>query len=301
VAAYVGIAQIAGYWVTAGVYLAFALVAWSLLSMRRRAFIVVRLVSGTIGLAAIWFLVVDWSWYVDYCPDCLSVRHIVQYRILGYPVHCMVDKSPTIIEQVLADMGAPCHHDRMQHWHKHRWWGLLFCGWPCWNGILSLAGDDDLYTQELSARLRERGRTDPAFAAELHRRVVGLHDYDFFWDAFMVDELASQWVDAASTREALSWLKGSSGIDDRSVNQQLTTDDSIKMVEAAYKAGATEVLAVGIQDYCNCSKEQAGMLLVKLPREELSRQHLLAWVDQHDPDSVTPRQDFGQSYVRFFP
>ena len=302
VAVYLGISQSAGYWVTAAIFFAITLTAWSLLSERRRAFIYLRIAVGTVSLAAIWFLAVDWSCFVEQCPDCLSDRYIDQYRILGYPVHTRVDEASTIVDKVLADLGAPCYHDKMDRWQMQRWWGLHCCGWPCWNGTLSLSGDDDdLYTQELSARLRERGRMNPAYASELRRRVVELHDYDYFWDAFMVDELALQWADAASTCDALSWLKDQSSTSIRTVNERLTTDESIEMIEAAYEAGATSVLAIEIQCDRNSPKEQVGALLVRLPSDTIIRKDVLAWVDQHDSDRAIARKDYGQSYVRFFP
>jgi hypothetical protein len=300
VALYFRIAQSAGYWVTSAIYAALALVAWTLLSKRGRAFIFVRLASGIVGIAAIWFLAVDWSWFVDHCPDCGVQLDVTQYRILGYPVYTRTYECPTIVELALVDLGVPCLHDKMERGYKHRWWGLLICGWPCWNGISGLY-DGDQYTQELSARIRERGRKNPKLAAELHHRVVELHDYIYFWEAFMVDELAPQWVEATSTHEAFTWLKHSSAPNERLVNNLKTTEASIDMIKSAYDAGASEVLAIEIEDSGDSTQHEAGALLIKLPNESRSRRSVLVWVDQHDETPETPRIDYGQTYVHFCP
>lgn len=298
---YFGIAQSAGYWTTAGIFLATALVAWSLLSKRRRAFIFIRLAVGSVGLAAIWFLAVDWSWFVEDCPDCLIRRDVVQYRVLGYCVYEKIDATSTILERALTDLGTPCLHERLERWQKHRWWGLLVCGLPCWNGIDGLSAADDRYTPELSARVRARGEQDPKLAAELHRRIVKLHDYNFFWDAFMTDELAPRWLEAPSTHEALSWLKTASDPDSRSVSFSRTTDESIQLIKSVYEAGAIDILAIEIGEPGNSSREVAGGLLVKLPQDETSRRNVLARVNQCDEDRKYPCRDYGQAYVHFLP
>jgi hypothetical protein len=299
--AYIAVAQSAGYWVTAGISVALALVVWSLFSKRRRAFIFIRLAVVSFGLTAIWFLAVDWSWFVEDCPDCLIRRDIAQYRVLGYSVYEKIDATSTILERALTDLGTPCLHDNLEHWHKHRWWGLLVCGVPCWNGIDGLSAADDRYTPELSARVRTRGLQDPKLAAELHHRVVELHDYIYFWEAFMVDEMAPQWVEATSTHEALTWLKHSSAPNERLVNNLKSTEASIDLIKSAYDAGASEVLAIEIEGSGDSTKHEAGALLIKLPNDSRSRRSVLVWVDEHDETPETPRIDYGQTYVRFCP
>jgi hypothetical protein len=138
-------------------------------------------------------------------------------------------------------------------------------------------------------------------AAELHRRVVELRDYEYFWDAFMFDELAKQWVEDPATHEALTWLKSSPTAEGRTLDMLKTADDSVKMIESLYEAGAMEVRVIEIDDYGGNGDLAAGSLLIKLPGDAATRRTVLAWVDRHDDDRETPRADHGQAYVHFYP
>src|SRR5687767_2337353 len=110
--------------------------------MRKR-----RAIVGGLGivvtLIVAWFCVVDLSWFVESCPDCGSDWDSIQYRILRIPIS--EDRRPNtmMLELVCADLGVPCMHPNLRRRHKHRWWGLCICAFPCHNGIDGMAGDAD--------------------------------------------------------------------------------------------------------------------------------------------------------------
>jgi hypothetical protein len=76
----------AGYWITAGLGLAFGLTVWAIRAKRRGFFVVIRFATVVLGVATIWFLGVDESEFVEGCPDCNSRTFIRQYRLCGAPI-----------------------------------------------------------------------------------------------------------------------------------------------------------------------------------------------------------------------
>lgn len=88
-----------------------------------------------------------------------------------------------MLELVCADLGVPCTHPNKTRWHKHRWWGLCICAYPCHNGIIGLAGDANDYDEAMSARVKSLAKENPKLAEEFHQRVLIQHDYEY-WHAF---------------------------------------------------------------------------------------------------------------------
>lgn len=180
-ALYLGMAQTAGYAVAAGIVVAISVVIWAVAWRRRRAFLYSRIGAAVFSLVAIWFLAVDWSWFVADCPDCRHGRDIAQYRVLGIRVHTQVQTWPTMAQLILEDIGAPCEHANCEPWHKYRCWGLVLPACPHINGIVRLTDDPDDYTDDFAAKVRRLGAENPQLAAELHDLVVRNHDYQTFW------------------------------------------------------------------------------------------------------------------------
>jgi hypothetical protein len=174
----------AGLWTAIGTATAIIAMAWAILSAKRGPRWIVRSLVCTLALTAIWFLAVDWSWFVEDCPDCMTSRDIGVYRVFGIPISTTTDYYRTVFDLTLADLGVPCTHKDADRWHKHRWWGLVVCRCPCINGIDGLIGNDEIPQRVISATMQELARGDPTFAVTLHDRVVDDHDYEFFWRAF---------------------------------------------------------------------------------------------------------------------
>jgi hypothetical protein len=183
-AVFFAVSQTASHWIALGSTAAFIALAWAIFSARRGRMWIVRWLVGAGALTAIWFLAVDWSWFIEDCPDCLSSRDIGAYRVFGIPVSTAIDEDRTVFDLALADLGVPCTHQHAERWHKHRFWGLVICRCPCINGIVGLTGDDLIPPEVISAKMQELARNDPKFAANLHDRIVDHHDYEFFWRAF---------------------------------------------------------------------------------------------------------------------
>lgn len=138
-------------------------------------------------VAAIWFACVDWSWFIESCPDCMYQCSVYQYRVCGYAISESDDPTPTAMQRVTADLGQPCTHGSLTRWHKHRWWGLLICGKPCINGILNVSDDLSWYDDSVTERLRRIAEDDPALAGTFYDRVILNHDWDY-WHKF-IDEI----------------------------------------------------------------------------------------------------------------
>jgi hypothetical protein len=181
---YLGFAQTAGYWVMLGISLAGCGLVWAVGSRRRGIILPLRLAVGVTGLIIVWFLAVDWSWFIEDCPDCRLSRDIAEYRLLGISVRADIDDSPSVIGYTLARLGVPCPHPRMERWHKHRWWGGLVCACPCINGISVLAGGDGEFRETVAKKMEQHAREDPGFASDLYDHVIASHDYKYFWHEY---------------------------------------------------------------------------------------------------------------------
>lgn len=130
-------------------------------------------------LTGLWFVVVDWSWFVHDCPDCGYESDVMQYRIFTIPVHESIRESHSVIQRLATDLGVPCQHRNAQRWHKHRLWGLYFCKSPCINGIFRLSYGESWYDQSHSRKVARLAANDPAVAYEFSRRVLDQHDFTY--------------------------------------------------------------------------------------------------------------------------
>lgn len=142
------------------------------------------LLGSSVLLGILWFLFVDFSWFVEECPECHWVADVFEYRICGHSTSTserVLGESWTYF--VTVDLGVPCTHPRKTRWHKHRYWGLCYCAAPCINGLHGLSGDDYSVVSprvrawrgldpELGHRFREAlVRGDDAFRQEFFRRL----------------------------------------------------------------------------------------------------------------------------------
>ena len=126
-----------------------------------------------------WFTAVDWSWFVDECPDCGYDRDVFQDRIFGHPVSERFAERVTLTQLVSIDLGVECTHPHMQRWHKHRWWGLCVCKSPCLNGSYTLLWDYSWYDANVSSKIAALAERDPTLKTRYVERVLRDHDYDY--------------------------------------------------------------------------------------------------------------------------
>lgn len=151
--------------------------------MRKRRMLFVSL--GTIFTVVVaWFLFVDWSWFVESCPDCGSDWSRTYFRVFGMPISEKTYPNTMMLELVSADLGVSCTHPNLTRWHKHRWWGLCVCAYPCRNGIIGFAGDAAEYDDAMATRVKTLAEEDPKLGQEFRQRVLVEHDYDY-WFAFV--------------------------------------------------------------------------------------------------------------------
>ena len=130
-------------------------------------------------LTAIWFVAVDWSWFVFECHDCGCFKDVLQYRVFEIPVHETVLEHQSVTQRVGIDLGVPCPHGRKEYWHKHRRRGLCICADPCINGLYRLAADDGWYTDGVSTKIAALALKEPHFKSEYSKRVLQEHQYEF--------------------------------------------------------------------------------------------------------------------------
>lgn len=154
--------------------LAMQLPSW-FIQLKRKLYIIGTFVI--IGL--VWFLGVDWSWFVHDCPDCGNIKDVAQFRILAIPIYERTKESPTLAQRVAEDLGVRCQHQNSSNWHKHRWWGLLICKCPCINGIYGLSSDHSFYDRDESAKVRALAAQDKTIAEDFVQNVFVKHDYRF--------------------------------------------------------------------------------------------------------------------------
>ncbi len=103
----------------------------------------------------------------------------MQYRLLTFPLHETVNEFPSVTQQVATDLGVPCSHSRMESWHKHRWWGLIYCKSPCINGIYRLTGPDTWYDETASAKVAALADSEPSLKDEFVQRIFREQDHTF--------------------------------------------------------------------------------------------------------------------------
>lgn len=143
------------------------------------------LIGGiVVCVSLLWFGAVDWSWFVEDCPDCGCCSDVVQYRVFSMPVHETFHEYPTTARLVSRGLGVECKHSNKARWHKHRWWGLCVCSDSCINGIYDVQRDSSWYTPEVQSKLKVLARNDPAVQTEFVQRVLIDHDLSFITTVF---------------------------------------------------------------------------------------------------------------------
>ena len=138
-----------------------------------------------VALPALWTIAVDWSWFMEDCPDCNLHRDVAQHRVFTIPVREQVFDDEFLLQKVARDLGVPCRHPRMPatRFHKHRWWGLIYCAGPCWNGTWYLDPESDWYGPTESTKVAALATDDPDLPAEFARRLLRdeeSRDYELF-------------------------------------------------------------------------------------------------------------------------
>src|SRR5688572_7455985 len=91
----------------------------------------------------------------------------------------------------------------------------------------------------------------------------------------MSDDFVQPYLNAPDTKEALGWLRAGNEQDFRSIGELETNEESLQLIELIYAAGATEVLAVEIDEFPE--GQNTGKLVVKLPDDVAKRKRLLEW------------------------
>ena len=135
--------------------------------------------AGLLLLVGLWFVAVDWSWFVHDCPDCGYEKDLTQYRVFGCSIHESTREFRPLVQKVATDLGVPCKHFKAISWHKHRWWGLCFCKSPCINGTYRLGEGVSSYSQIDSMKVAALAANDPTIATEFSRRVLQQHEFAF--------------------------------------------------------------------------------------------------------------------------
>ena len=138
-----------------------------------------RVVLCLLLLTGLWFIAVDWSWFVHDCPDCGHESDVMQYRVFTIPVHESIAESHSLIQRLATDLGVPCQHRNAQRWHKHRLWGLCFCKSPCINGTYRMNDGESWYDRSHSTKVARLAAAEPAVAVEFSRRVLVEHDFTY--------------------------------------------------------------------------------------------------------------------------
>ncbi len=112
----------------------------------------------------------------------------------------------------------------------------------------------------------------------------------------MIDDFVQQFLNAPTTKEALGWLRAGTDEDFRSIGELETNEESISLVELIYNAGASEVLAVEIDEFPE--GQNTGKLVVKLPDDSAKRKCILDWAGTiSQQQGFDPEPDSGQQYV----
>ena len=129
----------------------------------------------------LWFVLVDWSWFVETCPLCGYSRDVAQYRFAGVALCTSTRESHYLREKVARELGTPCSHGDMTSWHKHRWWGLCYCAGPCINGICGIAEEPE-QDELILARVRKKVQADPGIRQQFQQRFIEDHDLAYWRD-----------------------------------------------------------------------------------------------------------------------
>jgi hypothetical protein len=136
--------------------------------------------SWLVLIVAIWFLGVDGSLFVEECPDCMYGRDVFQIRVFTIPIYQHADVYNSLLQQIAADLDVPCSHSHLNRWHKHRYWGLLICAYPCINGTERLVGGDEWYDEKARAVVKDLAKANPSLKDEFADKVLKGHDWSYY-------------------------------------------------------------------------------------------------------------------------
>jgi hypothetical protein len=103
--------------------------------------------------------------------------------------------------------------------------------------------------------------------------------------------------------EILAWLKGAGSNDERTLGE-MDAEASVALAEEAYRAGASEVLAVDIVEFVreyvdgDVRVQNTGKLIIALPDDPAARKKIFRWqAKQVRSLGFEGSKDFGQRHL----
>jgi len=149
----------------------------------------VRIVLYVIVSVAMWFLVVDLSWFMEECADCRSRSGIMQIRLFTLPIYEKRMEHPSLIELIAKDLGVPCMHNDVDLWNRSqigRWWGLLIPS-RSYAGYIVWFGDGDLwYDDSFAAKVKAIAAREPSVTQDFAQQVLGRMNRNY-WQRFLLE------------------------------------------------------------------------------------------------------------------
>lgn len=111
------------------------------------------------------------------------------------------------------------------------------------------------------------------------------------------EEFIKELLDNPNKAEAFSWLDESTDESYRTVGVLETNEQSIDLIDEAYKAGAVEVIAVEIETYPD-GGQNTGRLVITLPEDVEARKRVFQWCEvQAQKLGFTAGEDVGQKHL----
>ncbi len=144
------------------------------MTKRRKPLLGVALLT----LPVLWFACFDKSWFVGECKHCGSGQDIVQFRIVGIPLYEYAYDYETEIQKISIALGNPCLHRSYRTWHRHRYWGMLYCAAPCHNGIDRAIGKN-WATGKFLEQVKASAVLDPELPQQFKQRVLIEQDWKY--------------------------------------------------------------------------------------------------------------------------
>jgi hypothetical protein len=132
-------------------------------------------------LVALWFGSVQWICFWESCPGCRRHHFVFETHVFSMVLqHGEGKRWPTAIEQIAADLGVSCSHEREFRQVQQRWIGLCL--------LVEDAGmrlsDSSVYPPCACEAVRSWLAQDPGLAATFRRRVLEEGDQDY-WKSFL--------------------------------------------------------------------------------------------------------------------
>jgi hypothetical protein len=166
---------------------------------------VARLLGALATCAVFWLLSVDRSDLYEVCPDCDQSRDITQIRVFHFPISERIRVNLPFKARVAGCLGVSCPHGHFERTQLRRYWGLIYCGYPCWNGTLTL---DERWTPKYEAALcqvvEKMRQADSELPREFDLHVLQRHDADYWKelaDQIRNDPILSEYSQPATSRE----------------------------------------------------------------------------------------------------